>query len=115
MANTALRAMNTHTVTFKNRKHEEFYLKYLPKCRYEDVYHKALVYCLGIDDDSRTHVKKIYDFKTGCIKTECLHEGWITSGSAKIVRIAFNLYCNGTPSENDYEDGCEEHIRELKS
>ena len=30
------------------------------------------------------------------MKTECLREGWQTSGSAKIVRMAFNLYCNGT-------------------
>ncbi|RHO38675.1 hypothetical protein DW181_06000 [Clostridium sp. AM16-23] len=31
----------------------------------------------------------IYDFKTGCVKTECLHEGWQTSGSVKVVRMAF--------------------------
>ena len=43
-----------------------------------------------------------YDFKTGCVKTECLHEGWQTSGSMKVVRMAFNLYCNGIPSVDDY-------------
>ena len=25
-----------------------------------------------------------------------LHEGWQTSGSMKVVRMALNLYCNGT-------------------
>lgn len=114
MTNTALSAKNTHIVTFKNKKHENFYLNYLPKCRYEDVYHKALVYCLGIDDDTRNHVKDIYNFKTGCVKTDCLHEEWITSGSAKIVRMAFNLYCNGIPSKNDYIDGSDEQIKEIK-
>lgn len=114
MTNTALRAKKTHTVTFKNKQHEEFYQTYLSKCRYEDVYHKALVYCLAMDEDTRTHIKSIYDFRTGCVRTECLQEGWITSGSAKIVRMAFNLYCNGTPSANDYKDGSEEQIRELK-
>ena len=98
--NTALRAGKdtTRTITFKNKEHEKFYYTYLPKCRYQDVYHKALVYCLGIDRDTRENAEQIYDFKTGYVKTECLHEGWQTSGSVRIVRLAFNLYCDGTPS-----------------
>lgn len=48
-------------------------------------------------------MNKIYNFKTGCVKTESLQEGWQTSGSLRIVRMAFNLYCNGTPSVGDYE------------
>lgn len=76
---------------FKNKEHEKFYIEYLPKCRYQDAYHKALVYCLGIDDDTRKCVNRIYDFKTGCVKTEFLQEGWITSGSAKIVRMAHHV------------------------
>lgn len=95
MTNTALRAekeKNTYTITFKSKEHKNFYKEYLPKCRYQDVYHQALVYCLGIDRDTRAHVNSIYDFKTGCVKTECLKEGWQTSGSARIVRMAFNLY-----------------------
>lgn len=62
------------------------------------------MYCLGISNDTRVNVDRIYDFKTGCVKTACLQEGWQTSGSAKIVRMAFNLYCNGTPSVYDIED-----------
>lgn len=115
MKNTALRATQKaiRTITFKNTEHEKFYQEYLSKCRYQDVYHKALVYCLGIDRDTRNHVEKIYDFKTGIVKTECLKEGWQTSGSEKIVRMAFNLYCNGTPSVMDYENG-EEQVRECR-
>ena len=96
-ANTAKGAGNkdTRTITFKSKEHKDFYKEYLQKCRYQDVYHKALVYCLGIGQDTRVNVNRIYDFKTGCVKTECLREGWQTSGSAKIVRMAFNLYCNG--------------------
>ena len=100
MTNTALGAKKekvTHTITFKNKEHEKFYFEYLSKCRYQDAYHKALVYCLGIDRDTRNNVDRIYDFKTGLVKTECLCEGWQTSGSVRIVRMAFNLYCNGTP------------------
>lgn len=47
------------------------------------------------------------------MKTECLHEGWQTSGSVKVVRMAFNLYCNGTPSVLDYEDA-EEQVDECR-
>lgn len=70
MTNTATGASDYHhTVTFKSNAHESFYYKYLPKCRYQDVYHKALVYCLGIGEDTRKNVKRIYDFKTGNVKT----------------------------------------------
>ena len=101
MTNTAISANDkrgTNTITFKNKEHEKFYLTYLTKCRYQDVYHMALVYCLGIDTDTRNNIKSIYDFKKGNVKAECLHQGWITSGSARVVRMAFNLYNNGTPS-----------------
>lgn len=110
---TALGASSeaTRTITFKSAAHKNFYLEYLPKCRYQDVYHRALVYYLGIDEDTRNHVNRIYDFKSGCVKTECLYEGWQTSGSVKIVRMAFNLYCNGTPSVLDIENP-EEQLRE---
>lgn len=67
MKNTALRAgnSNSRTITFKSKEHEKFYTEYLEKCRYQDVYHKALVYCLGIARDTRNNVDKIYNFKTG--------------------------------------------------
>lgn len=117
MADTATRAekKNSCTITFKNREHEKFYREYLPQCRYQDVYHNALIYCLGIDSDTRDHVKRIYDFKTGNVKPECLREGWQTSGSAKIVRMAFNLYCNGTPSLYNYDDSdTDGQLREIQ-
>lgn len=56
---------------------------------------------------------RIYNFKTGSVKTKCLHEGWQTSGSLKVVRMAFNLYCNSTPSVWDYEDA-EEQVNECR-
>ena len=94
-------------ISFISEAHEKFYYEKIPKVREADVYHKALCYCLGINEDTRRNVDRIYNFKTGCVKPECLHEGWQTSGSAKVVRTAFNLYCNGTPSVDD-EQGTEE-------
>lgn len=103
----------TNTITFISQEHEEFYLEHLLKCRYQDVYHKALVYCLGINRDTREHVDRIYDFATGCVKVNCLKEGWQTSGSLRVVRMAFNLYCNGTPSVSGKKN-VEEKIKECQ-
>lgn len=89
---------NNRTIIFKNQEHEMFYGNYLPKCRQQDVYHKALVYCLGISGDTRRNIERIFDFEKGSIKPKCLEEGWITSGRARVVRMAFKLFCNGTPS-----------------
>lgn len=113
---TATRATipDTRTITFRDRAHRDFYLRYLPRCRCQDVYHQALVYCLGIDRDTRTHIDRIYDIRTGCIKTECLHEGWLTGTSAKVIRMAMSLYCGGAPSVFDYEDA-EERLQECQS
>ena len=103
MSSTALGAEKAKKIIFISDGHEKFYYEKLKEVRYQDVYHKALVYCLGISNDTRRNIKSIYDFKTGCVKTECLHEGWQTSGSVRIIRLAFNLYCDGTPSVYDYE------------
>ena len=113
--NTALGATAERegNIIFISDAHEKFYYEKLKEVRYQDVYHKALCYCLGICNDTRENVYRIYDFKTGNVKTECLHEGWQTSGSQKVVRMAFNLYCNGTPSVYDYEDA-EEQLSECK-
>ena len=115
MNSTALGAENTkkESIIFISEAHEKFYYEKLKEVRHQDVYHKALCYCLGINDDTRRNANRIYDFKTGCVKTECLHEGWQTSGSVKVVRMAFNLYCNATPSVDDYKDA-EEQINECR-
>ncbi len=103
---------NNHAITFKNQEHEMFYMNCLSKCKRQDVYHKALVYCLGISGDTRRNVERIFDFKKGSVRSKCLEEGWITSGSAKVVRMAFNLFCNGTPSAYAFEG--EEKIKECR-
>ena len=66
MNNTALGAENKkeQTINFISEAHEKFYYEKLKEVRYQDVYHKALCYCLGISDDTRRNVDSIYDFKT---------------------------------------------------
>lgn len=102
MNSTALGATNEESgILFISEAHEKFYYDQLQKMQEQDEYHKALCYCLGISNDTRRNINRIYDFKTGCVKPECLNEGWQTSGSMKVVRLAFNLYCNGTPSVDE--------------
>lgn len=100
-------------ILFSSNEHKQFYYEKMNEVRYMDVYHKALVYCLGISADTRNHVSDIYDFKSGCVKPECLTEGWQTSGSVKVVRMAFNLYCNGTPSVSE-DDDFESQLKECR-
>ena len=115
MNNTALGAVSNkkENIRFISEAHEQFYYEKLKEVRYQDVYHKALCYCIGMNEDTRRNVDRIYNFKTGCVKPECLHEGWQTSGSMKVVRMAFNLYCNGTPSVDDYTK-TEEQVNECR-
>lgn len=98
-------------IKFIDKAHEDFFYTNMEKCRYKDVYHYALIYTLGINQDTRNHIDRIYDFASGCIKPECIHDGWQTSGSMKVVRLAFNLYTDGTPTIGECTDA-EEQIRE---
>ena len=56
MANTALRAEKQQELIFISKAHEKFYYEKLKEVRYEDVYHKALIYCLGICNDTRNNI-----------------------------------------------------------
>jgi len=56
MSSTALGAEKA--IIFISEAHEK-----LKEVRYQDVYHKALVCCLGISNDTRRNIKSIYDFK----------------------------------------------------
>ena len=46
-------------IIFISDAHEKFYYEKLKEVRYQDVYHKALCYCLGISDDTRRNVYRI--------------------------------------------------------
>ena len=58
----------------------------------DDSYYSSFFYCVGISEDTRNHVDRMFDFKERLIKPEALHEGWQTGGSARLTRLAFNLW-----------------------
>lgn len=82
-------------IKFSDTGHREFFLSMQDKVQLWDCYHKALFYVLGICPDCRKNISRLYDFKEDCIKSEGLLDGWQTSGSITICRLAFNLW-------NDY-------------
>ena len=57
MNSTALGAgaEKAQEIIFISEAHEK-----LKELRYQDVYHKALCYCLGISDDTRRNINSIY-------------------------------------------------------
>lgn len=60
MNNTALGAKK---VLFISEVHENFYNEKLNMVRYKDVYHKALIYCLGINAETRSNVTLFNRYK----------------------------------------------------
>lgn len=87
-------------ILFKSSEHEQFYNEMLAKCTYQDCYNRALMYTLGINEDTRRHINEIYDFGERCVKvTSSLKAGWITSGTARALRLAFNLFLDEVPEK----------------
>ena len=85
-------------VMFKDREHQEFYLRALSNLPKADSYHRALFYTLGLNPDIRANFDRVYDFSDDAIKVDCIEEGWQTNGSLRVTRLAFNLW-NGWNSD----------------
>ena len=96
--------MAEKNIKFISEKHKAFYMEKMQNAKFKDVYHQALYYCLGVNVDTRFHFENIFDEEIHCVRLECLQEGWQTSGSLKVVRMAFNLFCNGNPTVNQKKD-----------
>lgn len=98
-------------IIFNGLEHKGFFLENIQKCNYLDSCHIALIYCLGISNVTRQHAESIYSFDKNEMNTESVKAGWQTSLSAKITRMALNLYSSATPTADDYTD-LEEQLNE---
>jgi len=83
---------------FRSSEHEEFYEENIKKCRYTDEEHRALIYTLGITEDCRNNINRIYDFESGMLKPDSIYEDWVTGTDSRVMRLAFNLYNGGVPT-----------------
>lgn len=90
--------------TFKDIEHEQFYEGNIRMTRSQkDPYRKALFYLLGLTPQTRQHIRDVYDYEESCIRLEGLAQGWQTSTSSRLTRLAFNLY-SGYAGEGDRSD-----------
>ena len=90
---------------FIDIEHQKFYEEKLKEIGKQDIYRKALVYTLGICEITREHFEDIFDIKKGLINRNSLHSAYITSSSAKVVRMSFSLWnSNSYDSDEDVEN-----------
>ena len=80
------------SIRFKDQQHEKFYRQCLVRTGCGDPYHKAFFYTMGISGETRRHIEDAFDFEEHGIKPDCLSDGWQTSGSSCLTRLAFNLW-----------------------
>ncbi|MGK9250221.1 DUF6075 family protein [Paenibacillus humicus] len=86
---------------FKDIEHEQFYEGNIRMTNsHRDPYHKALFYLLGLTPDTRQHIRDLYDHSERCIRLEGLTQGWQTSSTMKLTRLAFNLF-NGYSGDSE--------------
>lgn len=87
--------------SFKDIDHEQFYEGSIRMTRsQQDPYRKALFYLLGLTPLTRQRIRDLYDFEESCIRLTGLEQGWQTSSTMKLTRLAFNLF-NGYSGDNE--------------
>ena len=92
-------------IRFVDREHLAFYNQNLNSAGKNDPYHKAFFYVMGISNDTRRNIQKVFNFEEDCIRTDGLFDGWQTSGSERLTRLAFNLWngWNGDGGATPYD------------
>ena len=74
-------------IQFRNKAHRDFVFENLEKCRHNDCYHQAFFYVMGISEETRMNIGKMFDFKNDCIVPEGMYGGWQTSGTVKVCTL----------------------------
>ena len=83
---------------FANEAHRDFFESYAKGD--SDVYRRALVYTLGICEDTRRHFSELYNIDKQSIKPGAVNAGWQTSGSVRVTKLAFNLFTDNIVTAN---------------
>lgn len=60
-------------IQFRNKAHRDFVFENLEKCRHNDCYHQAFFYVMGISEETRMNIGKMFDFKNDCIVPEGMY------------------------------------------
>jgi len=70
-----------------------------------DGYHRGLFYMLSLLSETRRNISELYDYERDAIRPGGLVQPWHTAGSARVTRLAFNLFngFNGFNGERQIE------------
>lgn len=74
-------------IQFRNKAHRDFVFENLEKCRHKDCYHQAFFYVMGISEETRMNIGRMFDFKNDCIVPEGMYGGWQTNGTVKVCTL----------------------------
>ena len=91
---------------FKDEAHEKGFNEFMDKAKVRptDTERKALFYLLSLFNETRSHIKDLYNFQDNCIEFEGLNKGWQTGGTTKVTKLAFNLYNGHRGEDRETED-----------
>ena len=93
---------------FASQEHKDFFMKKASELK-ADTYLKTLIYTIGICPDTRSRWSSFYDEADRSIRLEVINQGWQTSGSLNVTRLAFQLFTDGTPTALTYSEDDVEH------
>lgn len=89
---------------FIDKEHKNFYETKTKELVRNDAHRRALIYCLGICDQTRAQIHDLFDFNTCLIKLDGIEQPWQTHSTSRITRTAFTIYNDYFPTVRWYED-----------
>lgn len=90
-------------IYFNHAGHKSFYYKMLKKThKRNDACHRALFYLLGVSKHTRRHIEDIFDFENRNIRPKAIYAIWQTGSSARLTRLAFNLWNGWTEKGGEW-------------
>ena len=90
-------------MNFLDNEHKAFYERMISETRTKhDPYRAAMFYALGLTATTRHNIKDIYNFAEHCPRFDAIRKPWQTSTSARVTRLAFNLYNGYDGNRSDF-------------
>ena len=91
---------STLPIKFIDSAHMQFFEQMLSEFSRLDIYRVVFFYLMGLLNDTRLHIRELYNFEWNCIfpPQNSRNAAWQTSGTRKVCNLAYNLY-NGYVDE----------------
>jgi len=79
-------------IVFESDEHKQKFDEICDKMKCIDSCHMAVAYLFSLDTACRFHIEDVFDFDGDGIKRDGLLKAWQTLTSARVTRLAFNLW-----------------------